>query len=87
MERLIHRLLLVWLVLLGSLLLSQRLAPGLSHGLLVAVACGSPLVVLLLLWRVALGLRDAVRRLLVLRRAAKWRWKKPDPGQWLELDE
>jgi hypothetical protein len=83
MERLIPRLLLAWLVLLAALLLSERLAPHLRYGLLVAVACGSPVVVVLLLWRVVLGLREAWRRFQVLRRAAKWRREKPGSREWM----
>ena len=86
MERLIRRLLLAWLILLGALLLSQRVAPQLSYGLLVAVAWGCPVVVVLLFWRVVLGLRESWHRFKVLRRAAKWRREKPANKDWLELD-
>jgi hypothetical protein len=85
MERLIHRLLLVWLALLAGLLLSQQFAPRLSYGLLVAVAFGSPVVVVLLLGRVVLGLRQAWHRALVLRRAGRWRREKPDNRNWMEV--
>lgn len=85
-ERLIYRLLLSWLLLLGALLLTQVFPfPGsarLGYGLLVAVALGSPVVALLLLWWVGLGLRDAYHRLRVLRRAAKWRRQSPS-DDWL----
>jgi len=86
-EQLIHRLLLAWLLLLGALLLTQVLPfPGsarLGYWLIVAVALGSPVVALLLLWWVGLGLRDAYHRLRVLRRAAKW--SRPAPSDaWLE---
>lgn len=85
-EQLIHRLLLAWL-LLGALLLTQVLPfPGsarLGYWLIVAVALGSPVVALLLLWWVGLGLRDAYHRLRVMRRAAKW--SRPAPSDaWLE---
>ncbi len=88
MERLIRRLLLVWLALLAGLLLSQQLAPQLSYSLLVAVAAGSPVVAGLLLWRVVLGLREAWHRFRVLRRAGKWRRAKPENRSWrLEAEE
>lgn len=86
-ERLIRRLLLAWLLLLGGTLLTQVFPfPGsarLGYGLVVAVALGSPVVGLLLLWWVGLGLRDAYYRLRMLRRAAKWRRQAPSDA-WLE---
>lgn len=87
MQRTIRRLLLIWLVLLGCLLLSQRIAPGLSYGLLVAVTCGSPVVAGLLLWLVVLRLRDAVRRIRVLSRAAKWHKHKLQHRMWQGMRE
>ncbi len=85
-ERLIRRLLLAWLLLLGALLLTQAFPfPGsarLGYGMLVAVALGSPVAALLLLWWVAIGLRDAYHRLRVLRRAAKWYCQAPS-DDWL----
>lgn len=87
MERLIRQLLLVWLALLASLLLSQQFAPRLSFGLLVAVTCGCPVVAILLLWRVGLELRRVWRRVQVLRRAGKWRREKPDNREWTGVEE
>jgi len=87
MERLPHRLLLVWLSLLGGVLLSQSLGyTQLSYGLLVAVTCGIPVVVVVLLRLVWLRLRDSFRRLQVLRRAAKWKWPDHDKDDWRKLD-
>lgn len=87
MERTIRRRLLIWLALLGGALLSQRFAPQLSYGLLVAVAMGCPVVAVLLLWLVALRLREAWHRLRVLQRAAKWRRERPATRKWMELDK
>jgi hypothetical protein len=87
MEHLIRRLLFAWLFLLAALLLSQQFAPSLSYGLLVAVACGCPVVVALLLWLAWLRLRDKWHRFQVLRRAAKWRREWPDGGEWMGLNE
>ena len=86
-ERLIRRLLLAWLLLLGGTLLTQAFPfPGsaqLGYGLVVAVALGSPVVGLLLLWWVVLGLYDAYYRLRVLRRAAKWSRQVPSDA-WMD---
>jgi hypothetical protein len=80
MPLLIRRLLLAWLSLLAALLLSQRFAPSLGYGLMLAVAAGCPVVAGLLLWVMWLRLREAWRRAQVLRRTA--RWKRPKPSQW-----
>ena len=87
MDRLSYRLLLIWLALLAGLLLSQQVAPRLSYGLLVAVACGCPVVAGLLLWWVYGGLRQAWRRAQALRRAGKWRRGKPANREWTGLEE
>lgn len=88
MERIIRRLLLIWLLLLAGVLVAQHFGYVLlAYWLLWAVAIGSPVVVALLLALVALGLRDAWRRLRVLHRARHWRRKeatqRPD-GWWME---
>lgn len=72
MLALIRHLLLLWLALLAALLLSQRLAPSLNYGLMLALALGCPVVAGLLLWWAVLELRQAWHRVRVLRRAAKW---------------
>lgn len=86
-EPLIRRLLLAWLLPLGGVLLTQALPfPGsarLGYWLMVVVALGSPVVILLLLWVVALGLLNAFYRLRVLRRAARWKRPAP-PTAWFE---
>ncbi len=86
-EPIIRRLLLAWLLPLGGVLLTQALPfPGstrLGYWLMVVVALGSPVVILLLLWVVGLGLRNAFYRLRVLRRAARWKRKVP-PADWFE---
>jgi hypothetical protein len=83
MERTIRCLLRMWLALLAGLLLSQTVAPRLSYALMAVVACSSPVVAVLLLWLATLRLRDAHRRIQVLRRAAKWKRPKveqlPEP--------
>ncbi|NML67132.1 hypothetical protein HHL22_18155 [Hymenobacter sp. RP-2-7] len=85
-ERVIHRLLLAWVLLLGGLLLLQAYPfPGsaqLSYWLVVAVALGSPVVAGLLLWLAGLGLRSAYHQLRVLRRAAQWTRQEPS-DEWL----
>ncbi len=81
MERIICKLLLTWVVLLGACLLTQVFpfsgSARLGYWLLLVVALTSPVVVLLLFWRVGLGLREAFYRLRVLRRAARWKRKEP----------
>ena len=80
-----YRLLLVWLSLLGGMLLSQSLGyTQLAYGLLVVVVCGIPVVVVVLLRFVWLGLRHHFHRLLVLRRAAKWKWPSRHNDDWLQ---
>ena len=85
MARIICKLLITWLLLLGALLLTQLLPlPGgvrLGDGLGWAVALTSPVVVLLLLIVVRLRLRQVFCRLRVLRRAARWQRKEP-PTPW-----
>jgi hypothetical protein len=85
MERMIRKLLLVWLVLLGVLLLAQVVplpgGAGLSYGLIWVVALTSPVAALLILWLMGFRLREVLYRLRVLRRAARWKWRKP-PTVW-----
>jgi hypothetical protein len=80
-ERIIRRLLLVWLLLLAGVLLTQVYpfsgSARLGYWLLVVVALGSPVVALLLLWLIGLRLREAFYRVRVLRRAARWKRKAP----------
>ena len=87
-ERIIRRLLLAWLLLLGGVLLTQAFPfPGstrLGYWLLVAVALGSPVVAGLILWLMGLRLREAFHRLRVLRRAAKWKRKERSDAWALE---
>lgn len=79
----IRKLLLAWLLLLGALLLTQVLPPPagarLGYGLVWVVALCSPVVALLILWLVGLRIREALHRLRVLRRAAKWKRQQPLP--------
>ena len=86
MERLIRRFLIVWLSLLGGVLLVQQIpfsaSPRLGYWLLLAVAGGSPVVVVLLLWQSLLRLRDAARRLRMVRRARQW--KQPQRNENLD---
>lgn len=88
-ERLIRRLLLAWLLLLGSIWLTQVVPfPGstrLSYWLVLAVAVSCPLVAGLLLWLMGLHLREVLHRVRVLRRAAKWK-RKPPCDAWFEED-
>jgi len=69
-KRLLHRLLLGWLGLLGGVLLTQALPfPGSTHigvWLMVATVLGLPLLMLLTLWLMSLELREAFRRVRVL---------------------
>jgi hypothetical protein len=85
MERLIRRLLIVWLLLLGGVLLAYHYGYSpLAYRLLWAVAIGSPVVGLLLLARVVLGLRNAWHRARVLRRARRWRHKQEADDRWMD---
>ena len=88
MERISRKLLLTWVLLLGTCLLTQVLPfPGsirLGYWCFLVVALTSPVVILLLFWTVVLGLCEAVYRVRVLRRAAKWKRKEPQapwPGE------
>jgi uncharacterized integral membrane protein len=85
MERIIHRLLLAWVLLLGAVIGTQVLpfsgSARLGYGLFWVVALTSPIVVVLLSLHVARGLRAAFYRVRVLRRAAKWTRKEP-PTPW-----
>jgi hypothetical protein len=88
-ERIIRRLLVAWLLLFGGVLLTQwHPFPGsmrLGYWLLVAVALGSPVVALLMLWLLGARLRELGYRVRVLRRAAKWKRKEP-PTTWFEQE-
>ena len=80
MEQTIRRLLLVWLLLLGGVLLAQYLGwPRLAYWLLWPVALACPVVAGLLLWLAGLRLRRAWRRLQLVRRATRWRRKPAKP--------
>jgi len=85
MERIIHRLLLAWVLLLSTVILTQVLPfPGsarLGYWLFWVVALTSPVVVVLLFLHVVRGLRAAFYRLRVLWRAARWKRKEP-PTPW-----
>ena len=85
MERIIHRLLLAWVLLLGAVIGTQVLpfsgSAQLGYGLFLVVAFTSPIVVVLLPLHVVRGLRAAFYRVRVLRRAAKWTRKEP-PTSW-----
>ncbi|WP_022822867.1 hypothetical protein [Hymenobacter norwichensis] len=84
MERIIRLLLIGWLLLLGGVLLAYHYGYSLlAYRLLWAVAIGSPAVVLALLVRVGLGLRDAWHRVRVLRRARRWRRRQQPNDQWM----
>ncbi len=77
-EQLPCRLLAAWLLLVGGVLLAQVcLATRLSYWLLVAVALGSPAVVLLLLWLMGWRLRAGLHRLRAWRRASSRRRQRP----------
>ena len=88
MERIIRKLLLAWLLLLGALLLTQVLPlPGgaqLSLGLVWVVALTSPVVALLILWLLGIRLRETLHRARVLWRARHWRRKRPADDSWLD---
>ena len=94
MDWIIRKLLLGWLALIGALLLMQALplpkgAVGyvaeLSYVLAWVVALTSPVAALLLIWLMLFRLREALHRLRVLRRAAKWKWKRP-AANWPEKE-
>ena len=86
-KRLINRLVLAWLLLLGAVLLTQAFPfPGstqLGYWLMAAIGLGIPLLALLALWVMSMELREAYQRVRVLRRAAKWKRKEPTTA-WLE---
>lgn len=89
-KRLLNRLLLGWLGLLGGVLLMQACpflgSTRIGGWLLVALVLGMPLGSLLMLWLVlSLELREAYQRVRVLRRAAKWKPKEPSTA-WLEQE-
>ena len=88
-KRLVNRLFLGWLALLGGVLLTQACPfPGSTQigcWLLAALALGIPLVALLMLWLMSLELREAFQRIRVLRRAAKWKPKELSTA-WLEQE-
>ncbi|WP_161599490.1 hypothetical protein [Hymenobacter nivis] len=85
MERLIRRLLMVWLLLLGGVLLAYHLGySSLAYPLMWAVAIGSPIVVLLLLAHTVLGLREVWHRVQALRRARHWRRKPKADNRWMD---
>jgi hypothetical protein len=84
MERIIRLLLIGWLLLLSGVLVAYHYGyPLLAYRLLWAVAIGSPAVVLALLVRVGLGLRDAWHRVQVLRRARRWRNPQEPDDRWM----
>lgn len=86
MERIIRKLLLTWLLLLGALLLMQVLPGGaqLGLGLVWVVALTSPIVALLILWLLGIRLRETLHRVRVLWRARHWRRKRPADDSWLD---
>ena len=81
MERIIRKLLLAWVLLLGALLLTQVLPlPGgarLGYGLVWVVMLTSPVVALLIFWLLGIRMREILHRVRVLRRAMKWKRKTP----------
>jgi hypothetical protein len=86
MERIIRKLLLTWLLLLGALLLTQVLPGGaqLGLGLVWVVALTSPVVALLILWLLGIRLRETLHRVRVLWRARHWRRKRPADDSWMD---
>jgi hypothetical protein len=85
MERIIRRLLIGWLLLLGGVLLAYHSGYStLAYRLFWAVAIGSPIVALLLLTHVGLGLREVWHRARVLRRARHWRRQQAADNRWME---
>jgi len=85
MERLIHRLLIGWLLLLGGVLLAYHCGySALAYRLFWAVAIGSPIVALLLLAHAVLRLREAWHQMRVLRRARHWRRQRGADNRWME---
>ena len=87
MERLIRKLLLAWLLLLGTLLLTQVLPlPGaarLGYGLVWVVTLTSPVVAVLIFGLLAIRLRETLHQIRVLWRARHWRRKHVANDQWL----
>lgn len=90
MERLIRKLLLAWLLLLGALLLTQVLPlPGtarLGYGLVWVVTLTSPVVAVLIFGLLAIRLRETLYQIRVLWRARHWRRKHVANDQWLHTD-
>jgi hypothetical protein len=85
MERLIRRLLALWLLLIGGMLLAYHCGYStLAYFLIWAVAIGSPVAGLLLLAHVVLGLREAWHRVRVLRRARHWQPKRKVDNRWMD---
>lgn len=90
MERTIRRVLIAWLSLIGGAVLTQQVPfPGsrrLGYWLLAAVVSGIPVVMAGCLWLAGLGLQDALWRIRVLRRAAKWKWprRREHAEDWLK---
>gem|GEM_PF-5181613 len=87
MERIIRKLLLAWLLLLGALLLTQVLplpaGARLGYGLVWVVALTSPVVALLILWLLGLRMREILHRLRVLWRARYWRRRRAADDRWI----
>ena len=88
MERIIRKLLLAWVLLLGAQLLTQVLTlPGgarLGHGLVWVLMLTSPIVAGLILWLLVLMMRETLHRLRVLRRARHWRRQRTADNRWME---
>jgi hypothetical protein len=86
MERIIRKLLLAWLLLLGALLLTQELPGGarLGYGLAWVVMLTSPVVALLILWLLGLMMRETLHRMRVLWRARHWRRKREADDRWMD---
>lgn len=84
MERIIRRLLIAWLLLLGSVLVAHHCGYArLAYWLVWPVALGTPVVAVLLLWLEALRLPEIWHRIRVLWRARHWR----RPARSWNLDE
>jgi hypothetical protein len=88
MERIIRKLLVAWLLLLGALLLTQvPPLPGgarLGYGLVWVVMLTSPVVALLILWLLGLKMCETLHRLRVLWRARHWRRKRAANDRWMD---
>jgi len=84
MERLIYRIRLLWVLLLGGALLTQYVGwSKLAYWFFVPVVVGLPLMLLAMLRELVLQARHIWWRIQRLRRARKWKRERPSDARWI----